>query len=320
MKKLWLALFALAAWPLMAGAAGPHWKPEITGPWRTLFRPTIAGNFINDHCVFKDPKGDWHLVGITSLKHPMIGNTEFWFAHGVTPALLSPMRELPALFKGWPDKKLKWAPHAVWDGSTLHLFAGPGPIRHFTSQYGSDFKYVDIAVKNNYPFLRDTMVFRLASGEWIMYATDLVKGVDSVSAWRSKDLYQWSPAGVVFSAVRPAPVFAPVPSSSCESPFVVQRDDGYYLFMTLTVTDDKTYMRSPVFFSTDPLNFGRYAAGGKGETAKLVTILETHAPELIQDGEQWYITNAGWPGHPRPAGCPDGQACIAELTWKPMIP
>lgn len=317
-RKALAFVLLFAAVPFIASATGPKWRPEITGPWRTLFRPTQAGNYLNDHCVFQDPKGDWHLVGITSLRSPLIGTTEKWFARGVTSSLLEPMRELPPLFKGWPDRKLKWAPHAVWDGDTLHLFAGPGPIRHFTSRDGYEFKYVDIAVKNDYPFLRDTMVLKLPSGEWIMYATDLIKGVDSVSAWRSPDLYKWTYVGPVFSAVRPAPVWAPVQNSACESPFVVKRDDGYYLSMTLTNSDRKTYTRSPVFFSEDPLQFGRYAAGGKGETARLVTTLDAHAPELIEDREgKWWITNAGWPGFGRPEGCPDHQACIAPLEWKP---
>ena len=319
MKKFIFALLLAATLPaasLSAAAVGPKWRPEIAGPWQNLFRPTSAGTYLNDHCVYQDPKGDWHLVGITGHQSLIFGPNEFWFAHGVTSSLTTPMRELPPLFKGWPDKKQKWAPHAVWDGNTLHLFAGPGAIRHFTSKDGYEFQYVGIAVQNDDPFLRDTMVFRLPSGEWIMYAADLVKRVDSVSAWRSRDLYKWDFVGPVFQAVRPAPVWAPVQNSACESPFVVARDDGYYLSMTLTNSDRKTYTRSPVFFSTDPLNFGTYAAGGKGETAKLVTTLIAHAPEIIQDGDKWWITNAGWPGFPRPDGCPDHEACIAPLEWK----
>lgn len=326
MKKLPLALLGLAlvAMPLLAAAtpARPNWRPEIAGPWRTLFRPTIAGNYLNDHCVYQDPKGDWHLVGITSTKSPMTGTTEKWFAHGITPSLLEPMRELPALFKGWPDNKMKFAPHAIWEGDTLHLFAGPGAIRHFTSRDGSAFQFVGIAVKNSDPFLRDTMVLRLPNGTWVMYATSVYKRVDSIVAWVSQDLYKWTLVGPVFSSVRPAPAFAPVPNSACESPFVIRRDDGYYLSTTLTTSNDQTYLNTMVFFSDDPLWFGRYRAA-KGGDARLVTTLSAHAAELIEEktadgGSRWWITNAGWPGFPRPDGCPDGQACIAPLEWKAM--
>ena len=320
MKKCIFVLLLLAC-PLLASAAGPKWRPEITGPWQTLFRPTQAGNYLNDHCVFQDPKGDWHLVGITSDKSPMTGTTEKWFAHGVTPSLLEPMRELPPLFKGWPDTKMKFAPHAVWDGSTLHLFAGPGGIRHFTSKDGYAFQYVGIAVKNADPFLRDSMVLRLPNRTWVMYTTNFYQGVDSITAWVSQDLYKWALVGPAFQSRKPAPAFAPVPNSACESPFVVHRDDGYYLFTTLTTSKEDNYLNTMVFFSEDPLWFGRYAAGGKGETAKLVTTLSAHAAEIIEEKTEggqskWWITNAGWPKFPRPDGCPDGQACIAELSWK----
>ena len=314
----WRVLLAAALLlPLSAAlAGGPKYQPRIAGPWQPLFRPEKAGNYLNDHCLYQDPKGDWHLVGITALHSPRFGTGEYWFAHGVTSSLTTPMRELDPLFKGWPDNHQKWAPHALWAGDTLHLFAGPGAIRHFSSRDGYQFEYVGIAMQNDYRFLRDTMVLKLDGGGFVLYATDLVDGKDSISAWRSKDLDSWTYYGVVFTAVKPASVWAPLPSSACESPFVVKRDDGYYLSMTLTNQVRSTYIKSPVFFSEDPLNFGVYAAGGKGETARYVTTYAAHAPEIVKDGDKWWITTAGWPGFPRPEGCPDHLACIAPLEWK----
>lgn len=301
---------------LPARAAAPRWMPEQAGPWRVLFQPRETGGYINDHCLYRDPRGDWHLVGITSLRAPRFGTSEFWFAHGVG-SLAAPMRELPALFKGWPDKKQKWAPHAIWEGDTLHLFAGPGGIRHFTSRDGYDFKFVDIAVKNRYLFLRDTMVLKLGPGDFLLYATDLVDRKDVISAWRSADLYHWTYAKVVFTAERPAPAWAPIPyNSACESPFVIRRDDGFYLSTTITNEQRDSYIQSPVFFSADPLDFGLYKAGAPGETAVKVATIAAHAPEYIEAEGKWWVTNAGWPGMPRPDGCPERTVCIAPLEWK----
>jgi len=300
-------------------SAGEPEKPVIAGPWQDLFQPERAGRYINDHCIYQDPAGDWHLAGITG-KRPVFGQAEFWFAHGVTGDLQEPMCELDPLFKGWPDSDNKWAPHAVWDGETLHMFAGPTNIRHFVSTDGSQFEYVGNAIEGRWQWLRDTMVLKVGE-EWIMYATDRVDRKDVVTAFRSKDLFQWDYAGVVFTALRPAPVWAPLPNSACESPFVIQRGDGFYLSVCLTNyfldPRPRTYLNTVVFYSEDPLDFGVYAAGGKGETARLVSRLEVHAPEYVMDEEgRWWVTSCGWLGYPRPEGCKGGKACIAPLEWR----
>jgi len=88
----WRVLLAAALlMPLSAAlAGGPKYKPRIAGPWQPLFRPEKAGNYLNDHCLYQDPKGDWHLVGITALHSPRFGTGEYWFAHGVTSSLTTP--------------------------------------------------------------------------------------------------------------------------------------------------------------------------------------------------------------------------------------
>jgi hypothetical protein len=260
-------------------------------------------------------------VGITSLKSPMIGQTEKYFAHGFANSMANPLREMDPMFKGWPDKKLKWAPNAIRDGDTLHLFAGPGKIRHFVSPDGGDFEFVGYAIEGRWQWLRDTMAIKLDDGTFIMYATDRVDKKDVVTAFRSTDLYKWEYAGVAFTATRPAPVWAPWPNSACESPFVIKMDDGYYLSVCLTNypldRDPAIYLNTLVFYSDDPLDFGVYQAGWPDETARLVARFETHAPEYFQDETgSWWITSCGWLGFPRPEGCPGGKACIAPVKWE----
>jgi len=299
---------------IIARAGEPAHNPVISGPWKDLLDPKISGIYINDHTVYKDPMGSWHLVGITGI-HPNYSKAEKWFAHGITSSLLSPMTEEPPLFKDFPDSDTKWAPHTIWEGDTLHLFAGPGKIRHLTSNDGHTFKYEGIAFEDRYKNLRDTMVIKLDDGTYIQYATDRAKRKDVISAWSSDDLYNWKKEGVVFTAIKPAPVWAPLPNSACESPFVIHKDGGYYLFVCLL--NHSVYLNTIVLFSENPLDFGTYAAGGKGETSQYVTRLETHASEIIQDDDgKWWITTCGWVGFPRPKGCPGGKACIAPLTWE----
>jgi hypothetical protein len=109
------------------------------------------------------------------------------FASAAGPSLDSPLAELDPLFDGYPDDKEKWAPHAVTDGNTIHLFAGPGNIRHYVSKDGCDFQFAGNAIEGQWRWLRDTMVTKIGD-RWIMYATDLVDGLDVVSAFRSPDL------------------------------------------------------------------------------------------------------------------------------------
>lgn len=312
-----LGLICLVA--ALEARAGDAHSPAIAGPWQELFQPSKAGVYINDHCLYQDPEGEWHLVGITGTRS-LFGQTEKWFAHGVTPDLSRAMVEQEPLFVGYPDDGLKWAPHALWEGSTLHLFAGPGPIRHFVSNDGYDFEFVGMAIEGRWRWLRDTMVLRRGKG-YIMYATDRLDKKDVVSAFTSDDLYHWEDAGVVFIARRPAIVWAPFPNSACESPFVIEREGGYYMSVTLTnyplKRADWVYLNTLMFYSEDPLNFGVYAGGGEGETARLVARFEAHAPEYVEDGNGgWWITACGWAGYPRPAGCEGGKACIAPLEWR----
>jgi hypothetical protein len=326
LRTAWRNLSLMVAGTLILVSAGPGQGagvpalPVISGPWQPLFQPAVAGRYINDHCLYQDPRGDWHLIGITG-ERPLFGQSEKWFAHGVTSSLAQPMTELPALFRNWPDSGLKWAPHAVWDGDTLHLFAGPGPIRHFISRDGYEFEFKGRVLEAGWRWQRDTMVLK-AGGGWIMYATDRVDNKDVVSAWLSSDLDTWTPAGPVFTALRPAPVWAPFPNSACESPFVIARGRGYYLSLTLTNfplnPDPRVYLNTLVFYSEDPLAFGTYAAGREDETAVLVARFSVHAPEYLEDEDgRWWITSCGWAGYPRPPGCEGGQACIAPLSWEP---
>jgi hypothetical protein len=319
MKKVSsLILFSIIVFMTCTALADePSYVPVITGPWQELLKIKPTSDSQNDHCVYKDPAGDWHLAGISS-RFMLYLITERYFAHGVTSSLDTPMRQLDDLLKGEPDRGLKWAPHAIWEGDTLHMYAGPGTMRHLVSNDGYNFEYAGAAIDNHWKWLRDAMVIKLDDGSFLMYTTDKD---DTISAWTSKDLYKWDYAGVVFSAIKPAPAWKPLHTSSCESPFVIKMDDGYYLSVCVTNypknPSPDTYLNTLIFYSKDPLNFGTYSAGSKGETAKLVTRLETHAAEyILDDAGNWHITCTGWHLYPSPKGCGKGMVCIAPLEFR----
>lgn len=96
-----------------------------------------------------------------------------------------------------------------------------------------------------------------------------------------------------------------------ESPFVVKKDDYYYLFVTYTDCSDATYNDTLVFASTNPMSFGCYM--GSEDPAASITHLYAHAPEILTENGKDYITTCGWRTKPNPnPGC----VSIAELKWK----
>ncbi|OGP60605.1 MAG: hypothetical protein A2V67_14350 [Deltaproteobacteria bacterium RBG_13_61_14] len=307
----------LAVKPAPAQEPG-RYQPVIAGEWRVLYRPVKAGPHVNDHTLFQDADGNWRFVGIAT--HRLLDLVTPYLGHAVGPSLEEPMQELPVLFRSDPDHRPKWAPHVVEDQGTWHLFCGPGRIRHYTSPDGIRWTFHDIAIRPGWASFRDCMVLKLDRSQWLMYCTDRD---NTVSVYRSPDLFQWNFGQTAFRAVKPAAVYPRMPYggiSATESPFVMAYAGAYYLSVCLTSSSQpSSYAQTIVVRSENPLDFGVYAAGGPGETADLVTILPTHAAEYIHtpDG-RWYITACGWSAYPGVEGKIPGSVSIAPLVWDPV--
>jgi len=293
--------------------AQEKFKPVISGPYRVLFRPSRYGDTINDHTVFADKYGEWRMIGILSRRLNLLNTPAF--AHGVGSSLDVEMRELPPLFGSYPDRDRKWAPHVIVEKGVYHLYAGPGKIRHYASGDGVNWTFQKIVIRSDWANLRDTMVMKIADGEWLMYVTDRD---NSISIFESGDLESWTRRGAAFHAIKPAPVYPRfIDISACESPFVIYYKGYYYLSTCLTNSFRfKSYSNTVIVRSADPRNFGVYAQGGYGQTSDYVTTLDAHAAEYIQDHDgNWHITSAGWRS-PTPKGATKGALNIAPLKWE----
>ena len=113
------------------------------------------------------------------------------------------------------------------------------------------------------------------------------------SVWMrtSSDLRAWSEPREIFPMRRPG---AP------ESPMLVEHEGSCYLFWTIhdgknSPYDDRTF----VFRSEDPWDFRQ---------AEEIALLRVHAPELVKDGGQWFITSVERPRRGLSA---------ARLEWRP---
>lgn len=82
-----------------------------------------------------------------------------------------------------------------------------------------------------------------------------------------------------------------LPDGNLESPHVVKHRGYYYLFLTRTGQDYRAdYFRTDVFRSTDPMQFQPPDAA----EWQPITTIEAHAAEVVVDGDQFYLSSAGW--------------------------
>jgi hypothetical protein len=286
----------------------------IAGDWQVLYAPVQAGPRVNDHTIFQDANGDWRFVGIAA--HAGRDLTTPYMGHARAPSLDEPMRELPVVFRSHPDRRPKWAPHVIVHEDTRHMFVGPGRIRHYVSEDGIEWTFHEVAIYPGWFSFRDSMVLKVSEGEWLMYCTDRD---NTVSVYRSSDLYKWDFVRTAFKSIKPATAYPFwLDISAAESPFVIHYQGAYYLSVCLTsALEPKSYNQTLIIRSDDPLDFGVYAGDSPATTADLVTILPVHAAEyvLAPDGE-WRITTCGWESYPGVEGMVPGAVLIAPLGWE----
>jgi sucrose-6-phosphate hydrolase SacC (GH32 family) len=174
-----------------------------------------------------------------------------------------------------------------------------------------------------HPFFRDAMIYKVAPGQWLLYATGRGKWFSRIDIYQSFDLVHWQ-------YIRPAircgwgseKNFV---TGSMESPYLFNYGGNYYLSTTYNndsffwtaillqmgiILNRKDYNKTLVFGSHNPYDFGLY--NGKRRSSQLVSQLETHAPVYVQSGERWYLTTCGWPFA---ASLTGGEAAWAELKW-----
>lgn len=284
--------------------------PYIAGEWRVLFKPEKTGNYINDHTLFKAHDGNYHLFGITSF----VGGApnERYFAHGVTNDLSVPMVEQR---KEIDRGTLAWAPCVVRaEGDYYYMFYGPSPTSLAVSFDLYEW-YNHTITLNNEPLFsahRDHFVLRLDDGSYLMYIVGTKDKRSCISLFSSLDLVSWDFKGYALTSGDNAPLNPAW--GAMESPYIVRLDDEYYLFVTYTDCCGENYHNTLVFMSKDPTSFGVYNGGNGG--AIPITQIFAHAPEIIKEGDEYFITTCGWNGYDIPN---EGAVSIAPLEWKDAL-
>ncbi|MFG1796113.1 glycosyl hydrolase family 32 [Nocardia sp. NPDC049149] len=258
--------------------------------------------YINDHTLIRDHDGLWHLFGIT---HPEPADpfNEVDFAHATAPTLAGPWTKHPPALTVDPDyydETHLWAPYIVEAHDRYYMFyAGGGPDRTAaainlatsTDLFHWERRRSGPLFRDGYD-ARDPMVTRVGD-QWVMYycANSTPLGGHHVVAYRtSTDLVHWGDRHIAYTD----PTVG-TEAGNTESPFVVQQDGCWYLF----IGPRPGYVGTDVFRSDSPF---RFRIGDKAGH------IDSHAAELVRDDSQWWITHAGWG---------QGGVYLAPLTFPP---
>ena len=289
------------------------------GAFELIYDPSVGEAepwYINDHTVFRDRAGTWHLIGITHPE-PMHPFDEHQLAHATAPTLHGPWTKQRYALSVNPDRdeSVLWAPHVIdHDGRHWMFVCGGGPTPEtFQIQLAVSDDAVTWERHPANPLVvdgyeaRDPMVLRVGD-RWVMYYTATTRpegGHHLVVATESDDLVHWSGRHVVYQDHAEG-----TGGGGTESPFVVERDGRWYLFMGpdwdgLMGSFERTgrydlaaYRRTRVLVSDDPLSFA---------AEHQVGTIDAHAAEVVvdDDGRTW-VTHCGWG---------QGGVHLAPLEW-----
>ncbi|MCB8901730.1 MULTISPECIES: family 43 glycosylhydrolase [unclassified Streptomyces] len=272
-----------------AGVPPASWL-GLAAPFTHVHDPSTPtrARYLNDHTVIK-ARGRWHLFSIVGDSaapgESPDSAREISFTHASAPTPYGPWTSHADALTVDPSyfgEEHLWAPHVVEADGTFWMFYAAGGASGAAVNLATSTDLFTWTREPSGPLFRglaarDPMVVRIG-GEWVMYYTELSGpgGHHVVAHRRSADLVHWSAPGVAFTD---ASTDATV--SVTESPFVVERDGWYYLF----IGPRNGYEGTDVLASRDPFHFD--PTGYAGHVAG-------HAVEVFADGEDWYASAAGW--------------------------
>jgi hypothetical protein len=294
--------------------------PRIAGAFTTIYRPKgdvfpgpdsqylKAGHWYdrwvpNDHCFITGPDGRWHTFGITHPLTPMepgsVHDGEWLAFHARAPRGKlkehlsdSAWQDCPKVLppERRPDERPElYAPFIVERNRRYHMFYGPEQIRLAVSDDLNHWTPIG-PVFSHGRSARDPCILRDDGKYWMVYVVG-----NSVFARASQDLSTWSE--------EPIEIFRMDREGSPESPFIIRREETFYLFWciydgTHGLYDNRTFVY-------------RSKAPWKPGTWSYVTRLQAHAPEIVQsENGAWYISSAEWPAR---------GVSLAPLEWVASI-
>ncbi len=281
--------------------------PYLKSDWRRIIE--YPQNHLNDFCIFRDLDGLWHAVGIMGTGTWASEQSLF---HSVSGCITGEYRNIaPILEENFPDgeRPQKHAPFIIEKSGVYHLFyrRPPGTIYHLETTDPLIWKGLGNPVfeKND---ARDVCVVQHENLYYMYYCQwDIVDGVNRscIFARTSPDLEKWSEEKRIFCDLSHT-----ADHSRLESPFVIKRPEGFYMFIRHRLMRDKC--STVVIFSTSPETF-EYK-----EDPWIKVFNYMHAPEIVELDGHYYVARVSGPfgdlqHHDQAKG---GWIDIAELGFK----
>ncbi len=253
---------------------------------------------IVDHAIWQSADGKWHCwacVRGTRIGRVLYGwegdspEQSNWKPVGIT---MRADRTYGESINDWLGEEWIQAPHVIEANGQYYMFygghnseLGECQICVATSQNGRIFTRYMNPQGFSRVFVgpgeaRDPMVLRVGD-QWVCYYCGHDTGKRrpcKVYARTSTDLFTWSD----YQEVSWGGFTSGTGYWSTECPFVVFKDGYYYLFRT---SEYRAPARTHVYVSKNPFDFGL------GTDEKLVVTLRVAAPEVIQVGDQYYISS-----------------------------
>ncbi len=280
--------------------------PMLDGaPWHITGYPDLGelaysppDHEVVDHAIWPSRDGKWHVwacVRGTRIGRVFYGwegdaiDQKNWKPVGVTMRV---DRSRGESINDWYGEEWIQAPHVIVHDDTYWMFygghnteLGEHQICLATSKDGRTFQRYKNAQGYSRLFVgpggtRDPMVLRVGN-QWVCYYCANNTGKrrpNKVFARTSTDLINWSD----YREVSWGGFASGTHAVSSECPFVVYVDGYYYLFRT---SEYYPLARTHVYRSKDPFNFGL------GDDSKWVQTLRISASEVVQLGDQYYISS-----------------------------
>lgn len=291
----------------------------VAGAFTRIYDPSVGESepwYVNDHTFIRDRDGLWHLIGITH-EEPAAPDGEVHLAHATALGLHGPWTKRPFATTADPryHETVLWAPHVITHDDLYWMFVcAGGPKNAYRIHLLTSDDCFNWQRHPSNPLVvdgfeaRDPMVRRIED-RWVMYYTATSEpsgGQFVVIATVSDDLVHWEGRRIVYTDALSGTFGGPT-----ESPFVVERDGAFYLFIgpdwdrltsKLEETgrfDQKGYRGTRVLASTDPFSF---------DLAHQVGFLDAHAVEVVVDAD-----GSTWASH---SGWGEGGVYLAPLRWE----